>query len=162
MKPALRRVLWTVAVAGTAAAVAWVDGGDDNEAGLARPSGAGRRTDARAGLKNVVPTLALERLDTRDFDEIKADLFAAKSWYVPPPVVAQKPKPPPLPFSYGGRIIEGDRTTVFLFGPDRNQPVRQGDLIDNTWRVDAINATVMKLTYLPLNESQTLALGAAP
>ena len=163
MKPAARRLFWFVAIAGTVAAVAWVGGRDDEVitvAGARR--GGGHGGDARAVSKGATPVLQMEQLEARAFEDMKTDLFAAKSWYVPPPVVAQKPKPPPLPFTYSGRMIEDGRSTVFLVQQGRNQPVHSGDLLDNTWRVDAIGATSMTFTYLPLNESQTLALGAAP
>jgi len=159
--PALgRRLLWSVALAGTVVAVAWVSGGDDEvvvgAAGRQRPRPGGGEP---AG---PPPVLALDRLAARAFDDMKVDLLAAKSWYVPPPAVAEKPKPPPLPFTYAGRLVEDGKTAVFLSRPDRNQVVRSGDVIDGTWRVDRIDATVMTLTYLPLNESQILALGATP
>ena len=167
MKPAIRRLLWFVAVAGTVAAVAWVGGRDDEVITVA---GAQRTGEHRGGTvaaskgiaKGAAPVLQMAQFEARAFEDMKADLVAAKSWYVPPPVLAQKPKPPPLPFTYSGRMIEDGGTTVFLVQQGRNQPVHSGDLLDNTWRVDAIGATTMTLTYLPLNESQTLALGAAP
>jgi hypothetical protein len=158
-----RRLLWFVAIAGTAAAVAWVDGSDDEvitAAGAHRPGG--RNGERQVAAKGAPLVLHLEQLEARDFEDVKSDLFAAKSWYVAPPVVAQKPKPPPLPFTYFGRLIEDGRTTVFLVQQGRNQFVRLGDLIEKTWRVDDISATSMTLTYLPLNERQSLALGAAP
>ena len=163
MKPVTRRLLWFVAVAGTAAAVAWVGGSDDEVIAVAGVQRGGeRRNDRQVAAKGATPVLQLAQLEAREFEDMKADLFAAKSWYVPPPAVAQKPKAPPLPFTYSGRLIEDGRSTVFLAQQGRNQSVHSGDVIENTWRVDAIGATSMTLTYLPLNESQTLALGAAP
>jgi hypothetical protein len=175
MKPATRRLFWFLAVSGTVAAVAWVSGRDDEVIAVAGVQRADRhRGETGAAAKGVAqgiargmangaaPVLRLEQLEARAFDDMKADLIAAKSWYVPPPVVVEKPRPPPLPFKYSGRMIEDGRTTVFLAQQDRNRPVKSGDLLDNTWRVDAIDATTMTFTYLPLNESQTLALGAAP
>jgi hypothetical protein len=171
MKPATRRLFWLLAVSGTVAAVAWVGGRDDEVIAVAGTQRAGQhRGDTGAAAKGAArgiangaaPVLRLEQLEARAFDDMKADLVAAKSWYVPPPAVAEKPKAPPLPFKYSGRMIDDGRTTVFLAHQDRNRPVKSGDLLDNTWRVDAIGATTMTFTYLPLNESQILALGAAP
>jgi hypothetical protein len=164
VKPATRRwLLWSCALAATLAAVAWVGIDDDK---VISPAPDRRHAERRDGMpataKGALPTLRLEQLESRVFAEMKADLFAAKSWQVPLPVVTEKPKPPLLPFVYAGRLIVDSRTTVFLSRQDSNQLVHLGDVVDKTWRVDDISATSMKLTYLPLNESQTLSLGAAP
>jgi hypothetical protein len=169
MNPATRRrLLWIVAIAGTAGAVAWVS--VDDEEGIVtatRRAGAqgGKAAGAAKGVgTNGVPALLdLDRLEARKAGDMKADLFASRSWYVAPPAPPPpKPKAPPLPFTYAGRLIDDGRTTVFLSRQGRNQLVNPGDLIENTWRVEAIGTTTMTLIYLPLNESQTLALGAAP
>jgi hypothetical protein len=167
MKPATRRrLLWFVAIAGTAAAVAWVSVNDD-EVIVARTRRGESTTSAKrvgnGGTNGVAPLLQLDRLEARKAEDMKVDLFASRSWYVaPPPPPPPKPTAPPLPFTYAGRLIDAGRTTVFLNRQGRNQLVNPGDLIENTWRVEAIGTTTMTLTYLPLNESQILALGAAP
>lgn len=166
MKPATRRwLLWSCALAATLAAVAWVGIDDDK---VISPAPDRRHAERRDGMpataKGALPSLRLEQLETRVFAEMKADLFAAKSWYVPPPrlAAAETHKPPPLPFVYAGRMIQAGRTIVFLSLNNSSQVVHAGDVVDKTWRVDDITATRMKMTYMPLNESQTLALGAAP
>ena len=37
-------------------------------------------------------------------------------------------------------------------------PVKAGDTVDAVYRVDQMTETLMTLTYLPLNQSLTLAL----
>jgi hypothetical protein len=159
-----RTQLLIVALAATLGAVAWVSGSDDEIAAPAaradherRPEPGGDRTGGE------MPALSLDGLDARGLDEMKTDLFAGKSWYVPPPPPPPpKPMAPPVPFSFLGRLIEGDHAAVFVANGNRNQVVHIGDVVDTAWRVDAIGETEMKLTYLPLNEEKTLALGAAP
>ena len=93
--------------------------------------------------------------------EVK-DVFAPHSWYVPPApiaVAASVPTAPPLPFVYLGKLLEDGKLTIFLARQDKNFTVREGDLIDDTYRVDAIKGTVMELTYIPLNIRQTLLIG---
>ena len=98
------------------------------------------------------------------------DLFATLSWTpppAPPPPVAAAPAPPPrapaLPYRYLGRMEEDGRVVAFL--AEGNQPVprvvRQGDLLTNH-RVDEITPQGMRLTYLPLNETQRLLFGSTP
>ncbi len=165
MKPETRRwLLLSLALAGTLAAGAWVSEEEDQVVGAATTRGrrdGGREPAVRKG-GGALPELHLEQLAARQFDDMKLDLFAQKSWYVPPPPPPPKPRPPPLPFVFAGRMIEDGRTTVFLSRPGSNLVVKTGEIIDRTWQVSEINATQMTLIYLPLNENQILALGAAP
>ena len=167
-----RKLLWAAALAGTVAAMVWVNNGNDAEiAAPAAPRGhrtGEQRPTERANktTTELLPVLSLDNLKARGLGDMKTDLFVTKSWYVPPPPPPQqpppKPTPPPLPFTFIGRMIEGNHAAVFVSIQDRNQVVRVGDVIQSAWRVDAIEPTRMKLTYLPLNENQYLALGAAP
>lgn len=105
---------------------------------------------------------------SRDPDtQAVGELFAPKSWTPPPPppqVVAPAPPPPPtappLPFVFIGKLADGPQTTVFLARHDQNYVVKPGDILDGTYRVDGIQGATMTLTYLPLNQKQTLHIGA--
>ncbi|MDM7948587.1 hypothetical protein [Hydrogenophaga sp.] len=93
------------------------------------------------------------------------DLFAARSWQPPPPPApAAEPSAPPrapaLPFRYLGRMEDGDQVVVFLMDGNRERVVRQGDEWPN-YRVDEINRRGMRLTYLPLNETQRMLFGSS-
>ena len=86
-----------------------------------------------------------------------ADLFAAHDW---------QPPAPPLPFRYLGRLEEPDGSVaVFLLrsGQER-QPivVRVGDLIAPHHRVDQIGPRGLRLTYLPLDQTQNLPFATTP
>jgi hypothetical protein len=85
---------------------------------------------------------------------------------LPPPVVAMAPPaPPPAPvapapdFTYLGRIIEADKTMVFLATGDNFKAVAVGAMIDSDWRLEGVSATALKLRYLPLNERKDLPIG---
>lgn len=83
----------------------------------------------------------------------------------PPPaparaVSAPKPTMPPLPFKYEGRLVEDGNAIVFLTAGGRNLAARAGDVLNGTWRVEAIQPTAMTFTYLPLKSEATLAIGA--
>jgi hypothetical protein len=102
--------------------------------------------------------------------------FATLSWLPPaapppppPPPVAPPPPPkpvaPPLPFSFVGMVERGaDRPQAYLAKGDALLVVAVGDVIDNnTYRVDALAATGVVLTYLPLNKQQTVNVpGGSP
>ena len=68
---------------------------------------------------------------------------------------------PALPFTYVGKLVEEGKLTVFLSNQDRNYTVKEGDVIDETYHVDVLQAPTMTLTYLPLKIQQTLQIGEA-
>ena len=99
-----------------------------------------------------------------------ADAFQGRSWTPPPPPapppapVVQAPPPaptaPPLPFRFVGLLEDmGDQPTAFLARGEALHIVRVGDQIDSAYRVDALSATRVVLTYLPLKQQQVLNVG---
>jgi hypothetical protein len=53
------------------------------------------------------------------------------------------------------------RMQVFLASGERTYTVGEGDVIDNTYRIDQIAPSQMSFTYLPLGQRQQLAVGDA-
>ncbi|WP_162888677.1 hypothetical protein [Dechloromonas sp. HYN0024] len=88
-------------------------------------------------------------------------LFPRQSWLPPPLPAPPPPKPvaPPLPFQYRGSLLDDGKVTVFLAQQMRQILVKEGDVIDNTYRVDGISPQSVAFTYLPLNEKQQLSTG---
>jgi hypothetical protein len=95
--------------------------------------------------------------------------FAPLSWLPepppPPPAAAPAPPPPaprpvapPLPFVFVGMVERGaDRPQAYLAKGEVLLVVSVGDFIENhTYRVDALAATGVVLTYLPLDKQQTV------
>jgi hypothetical protein len=71
----------------------------------------------------------------------------------PPPPVA-----PALPFRFAGLIEQGvDRPTAFLAKGEALHVVRVGDIVDRTYRIESIAPAQIVLTYLPLQQQQTLS-----
>lgn len=151
-------------LAATVVASLWLDddGGDNSSGVVAEAKADAPRAERRQAAPEMLALGALRRQPAADKPD---DLFAAKSWYVPPPPPRPGPPPaptaPPLPFAYMGRMVEDGRTTVFLTQQDRNYAAKIGDVLDGTYRVDGIDAGGVTLTYLPLNTQQTLAIGSA-
>lgn len=112
--------------------------------------------------------LALESRDTliggAQIDKPYEGLFASQSW-TPPPPPPPKPLPPPpptappLPFTYLGKKLEGGAWEVYLARRDQTFIVNVQTVIENTYRVDEIKPPTLSLTYLPLNQTQTLTIG---
>lgn len=129
-----------------------------------------KRTPASGELTPAAAKL-LFALAHRTADDTNAgDLFASKSWYVPPPppppapvAAPAPPSAPPLPYTFVGSYTEGNQATVyFLTAGDRVYDVKAGDTLDRIYSVDSVENGVMTLTYKPLNIRQTLAVGATP
>ncbi|KVQ00045.1 hypothetical protein WJ96_35800 [Burkholderia ubonensis] len=94
------------------------------------------------------------------------DPFTASSWLPPSPVEAPlpiaRPAPPtapPVPFTYVGELdAKADKPQVFLSNGDQLLIVSPGDVIDGQYRVDAVSASNVVLTYLPLNQTQVVSI----
>lgn len=162
-----RWLVYVVAAVLTLVAMRWA-GGQDREAPPEAASGRpARETPARVE-PVAAPDVNLDRLARRAHDRPSGDLFKPNSWREialaearrsAPPSPPPKPQAPPLPFKYMGKLVEGERTLVFLTRADRNHIVKAGDTIDGDYRVDEVGEQSITLTYLPLGERQHLALG---
>lgn len=102
------------------------------------------------------------------------NLFPAQQWTPPPaaaPVieapevsepVPTAPTAPELPFQFVGSLNDRNDLQVFLQNGEKLYVVRQGDVIDDLYRLDRVTPTELSLVYLPLHQSQTLFVGSAP
>ena len=119
----------------------------------------------------------LALVERRRAVELTSDAFAARSWDPPPPPpkplpvapivmptieVPPAPTAPPLPFQYVGRIVQDGSTLFFIQRGDRLLTVQAGETIENNYRVDGLRGRALALTYLPLNQLQTLDTGVQP
>lgn len=92
----------------------------------------------------------------------RRDLFSTRSWNPPAPVepvVVMKPTAPPIPFTLLGKKHEGAAWEVYLARGEETFIAREGQVLDATYRVDKIEPPSLMLTYLPLGQAQTLAIG---
>lgn len=78
---------------------------------------------------------------------------------LPPPPPPPPPKPPAVPFTYMGRLDQGDRVKYFLLKADRLYVVTPGDEIDDAYVFDGEVGNQLQLTYKPLRIAQTLVVG---
>lgn len=65
-----------------------------------------------------------------------------------------------LPYTFIGRMIDGNEVTLFLIKNDRQYVAKVNDVLDNSYRVDKITGVSAVLTYLPTNTEQTLTFGS--
>ena len=158
-----RRLFLGVALALTVAAVAATEGIDESDSAVVQPDQVKTRHLQQKGRTESESSgnVSLARLNRQLLPEDVKDMFAGKSWYVaPPPPKLAPPSAPPLPFVYLGKLAEeGEKVVILLTKQNRSYAVREGDVLDNMYRVDEVRAPVMILTYLPLNIKQTIQIG---
>lgn len=96
-------------------------------------------------------------------------MFGSQSWTPPPPPapppapVAPTPPPtaPPIPFTVLGKKLEAGQWEVYLTRAGMIWLVREQTEIEGMYRIDSIKPPLLSLTYLPLKQVQTLAIGAS-
>ncbi|WDY60106.1 hypothetical protein [Pseudomonas sp. PSKL.D1] len=160
-----RAVVWA-GFLGIAGALAWAPGHwfgqEDEVAAIA---------DKSAPTKSPVGTASAAMASA----QASRNLFPTQQWTKPQtlatvteqpaiatPVAAAAPTAPALPFQFVGRIGDRDDLQIFLQSGEKLYVVRQGDVIDDTYRLVRVSASELDLVYLPLHQSQTLSVGSAP
>jgi hypothetical protein len=125
---------------------------------------------ASGKVKPEIVVLALQPRETLvgTGDVLGADgtdrLFAAQTWTPPPPppskpALPPPPSAPPLPYTYLGKKIEDNQWEAYLARGDQTYIAREQTVIEGTYRVDLIKPPTLSLTYLPLNQVQTVTIG---
>lgn len=158
------------ALAITLLAVAYVSQQDEAASDDAPVAPRAARNPGAAGARAAAPAAADDALavaPARAAAEVGRDLFAPHSFLPPPPPASTRPAPPPppmappLPFRYQGRMTEGSATVVFLTHGERVLVARQGDLLNNQYRVESVGPTAITFLFEPLKQRQTLSTGNA-
>lgn len=93
------------------------------------------------------------------FGEPGTELFAAHSWQPPaPPVVAAAPAPvpPAIPYRFAGTLSQDGEQQVLLSKGDAVFPVKAGETLDGTYKVESIGETEITFQYLPLRHQQSI------
>lgn len=129
------------------------------------PARAAAKADTGPTILALQPREAL--VGTALGEKAPASLFNSHSWAPPPPPPPPPPKPvpppppaaPPLPFTYIGKKLEGGSWEVYLARGDQTVIINAQSVIDGTYRVESIRPPQLVLTYLPLNQQQTLTIG---
>ncbi|MBS4095245.1 MAG: hypothetical protein KGZ83_00230 [Sulfuricella sp.] len=95
-------------------------------------------------------------------DAETAEAFIARNWTLPPlSLPPPPPTAPPLPFSFLGKKFEDGIWEVFLGEQDNTYVVKEHDVLNQHYIIEAIHPPTMTITYTPLQQQQTLAIGDA-
>jgi hypothetical protein len=154
----VRKLLLIGAVLATVALVAYQPAPDEAPKSEPRESAAPASTargNASEGLK--VP-------ERRALGKVRGELFGA-----PPapqqPVAAAPSAPavavaPPVPYRFAGRVRKGAEEEFLLSKGDLIFPVKEGETLDGTYRVVAVKAEGIELTYLPLGTTERVIVSS--
>jgi hypothetical protein len=66
---------------------------------------------------------------------------------------------PPLPYTYAGKLVEGEQLIVFLMRGNRNHAVSVGDVVDRVWKLDAIEPARLLFSHIPTRTEVPLLIG---
>src|SRR5690349_8318399 len=132
-----------------------------------QPQPATKAASAAAPGAQAAPEERYAALPSRQaMGKARGEPFGARSWAPPAPVrprVAEappKPVAPPLPYRIAGQVTTHDGgMQVVLARDDRVFTVRQGETLDNIYRIESITPDAVTFVYLPLDERQQLAVG---
>lgn len=168
-----RRRSLVLALALTLGVVAWVAAQDDGSDGAGDAMVAAPRPAAAR-----VATAASAAAARTDWPAPPAERASATpppttaAWGVaplpPPPAAAPRPvqavvvappppQAPPFPYTWIGRVDDGTQPQALLEGATRTLSVKPRDVIDGQWRVEAVDAQGVRLTWLPTGQPVQVA-----
>ena len=121
---------------------------------------------AAPGQQQATEPERLAQLPSREaIGAARGQPFDPRSWAPQarhtPAVAAAPPKPvaPPVPYRVAGQVMHDGMNQVVLARDDRVFTVREGETLDNTYRIESIRPDAVTITYLPLSERQLIPVG---
>jgi hypothetical protein len=123
-------------------------------------------TALAAAAAEPLPRSAQELIELRETIGRSADMFGPPARARPPgkPQVAapppSPPQPPALPFAYGGSGRVNGKPVLFLERANRSLLVEVGDIVDGTYRLEALERNRAVLRYLPMDTAQVMVFGS--
>ncbi len=153
--PAWSRTRWLGVALAVTLLLVWQAPAPDRPAEPVQPHG------AEGAGADLAPQLEL--LGRHPAAEAYVDLFAVREARpdrtAQPPLAEAPPAPPPLRFSFVGRMVEEGRTKLFLQDGQTLHVVQEGDMLGRDYRLLRLEGGRIELLYLPLNMTQTMNVG---
>lgn len=167
------RVRWTILLlaAGVTAAASFYPTDDTSLIEPVRP----KKRTAPPAPTTTAAVVASATLATDATEPL--DPFAPRGWQAPPPppppappkpiqvvaapVVQAPVGPPPLPFKFMGAMNDDGAQVIYLSRGDQALIARNGETLEGTYKVLAIDSQHIEFEHLPTGEKQTLPLPAS-
>lgn len=87
--------------------------------------------------------------------KVKENLINTTHQETPPPAISA----PPIQLKYIGKIKGDDNYLVFVGFNGKNYVVKEGDDIQQVYKIEKITPPTMTITYIPMGISQTMSIG---
>jgi hypothetical protein len=144
---------WSViaAIAAAVAVAAWIAPEDSKPI---------ERAEAIAAAAQASPASALELPRRRTLRRQRGELFVTPAPPPPPPQQVQvqaPPAPPPNPYRFAGTVEQGGVTRVLLVLGDRVFEAKEGEMLEQNFRVQSVTADAVTLVYVPLEAPISIA-----
>jgi hypothetical protein len=169
MSPRKRILAWVIAGGAAAAAAAVLLPEPTPTGEVVQPA----RPEAR-NEGNAEPGRFAALPEREGIGRQKGELFGSRSWApppAPPKTAAAKPEPeaapppppapPPMPYRVAGQVVHDGVAQVVLAKGDRVITVREGQQLEDGYRVEAIRADGVTLVYIPLDARQHIPAATA-
>ncbi|MFN7085518.1 MAG: cohesin domain-containing protein [Burkholderiales bacterium] len=169
MRPRSRKIVLFSLLAGVFALVFFDPMGQKNAGAPSSPvslrsGGPAETAGHEAGARTGSDGSSLALPGQRGLSEADAELFGSRSWQPPlPKVVAvpATPTAPPLPYKFAGKLVQEGRLQMFLSKGDTAIPIKQGEILDGSYRVESIADDRITLVYIPLNYRENIPVSSA-
>lgn len=167
---ARNRKIMLFAILGGVVALVFFDPINDKNTGVtssavsSRPDGPTGLTGADGGAKGDSRTRTLALPERPALSEARSELFGSQSWQPPAPkivVAPVAPTAPPLPYRFAGKLVQDGKLQVFLSRGETAIPIKQGEILDGTYRVEAIGEDRITVVYLPLGHKENIPVNSA-
>ena len=162
---------WTViSLAAMATAIAVWLGPEDSDrqvADIAAPVERDRTQSSSATARAQQP-LATQLPTRQPIGRQRGDPFSPRTWAPPPQQQAQQaeaPRPPPNPYRFAGTVQHDGKRKVFLMSGNRVVEAKEGELLDEGFRVKSVTSDVVTLIYERIPDTPVtikLAFGEQP
>ena len=163
---------WTViSLAAMATAIAVWLGPDDKDSAvpdIAAPVERDRTQSPAAAARAQQQPLATQLPTRQPIGRQRGDPFSPRSWAPPQQQQTQPtaaPQPPPNPYRFAGTVQHDGKRKVFLMAGNRVVEAKEGELLEEGFRVKSVTADVVTLIYEHLPDTPVtikLAFGETP
>lgn len=164
---------WTlISLAATATAIAVWLGPEENDgrvADIAAPVERDRTQSRSAAARTQHQPVATQLPTRQPIGRQRGDPFSPRSWTPPPQQQlaqpAAAPQPPPNPYRFAGTVQHDGKRKVFLMAGNRVVEAKEGELLEEGFRVKSVTADAVTLIHEQIPETPMtikLAFGETP
>jgi hypothetical protein len=140
-----------ISLAAMATAIAVWLGPEDDDSQVADIAAPVERDRAQSPSAAARPQPLATQLPTRQpIGRQRGDPFSARSWAPPQQQQTQQaaaPQPPPNPYRFAGTVQHDGKRKVFLMAGNRVVEAKEGELLEEGFRVKSVTSDVVTLIY---------------